>query len=280
MTEQLYDVILSATTSAIPEWRAEAPCWEVLYSDAHMSAAVNTLTVKARYVTGVILAYCRSVEILLRREHLISTTYLPAFALFASAVDLIGRCVTGNSTNYPKKLRQDLDDVTIGFKWLAAPSASRYEAVKVSQDLVKTRSGKHSIDELVALRHYCAHGQAMHNLVDRYGMNPNRLVPTNRHVDCPMQNLDYLLLGEMPPVIGEALEAYLTELRTSDALAANLAKAGVLPFLDRPIFDSAWDFPADADTYPRAIGDTIRAMDWTYKDPRNIVAIVSDMELR
>jgi len=75
MGQQVYDVSLNSATSQMPEWQKEAPCWETLYSGAHMSVPVRPHTFKARYVTSIILAHCRSARILLGEEHLVSTTY-------------------------------------------------------------------------------------------------------------------------------------------------------------------------------------------------------------
>lgn len=275
MAQQLYNVALSATTSAIPEWRAEVPCWEVLYSDAHMSTPVNPLTVKARYVTGIVLAHCRSVEILLGERHLISTTYVPALGVFASAVDLLGRCINGDSN----PSGNNNENLWTGFKWLHTPDPASYQSVSKTDILVTTSNGPHTIEELFYLRHYSVHGQAINKAAHTYGADPNRPVPVNRHADCPIQDLDYLILGELPLVMGTALEAYLSELKTNNVLAAKLAKAGVLALLGRPVFDSAWDFPADTDLYPRAIGDGIRSMDWTYKQRIDLAAVACDMSL-
>ncbi len=90
------------------------------------SSDLDWLTTKAFYVTGVILGNCRSVEILLRRENNIETTYYPAYAVFASAVELLGRCLRGNTSD-----TDSYKDILAGFRWLKCPDVENYDKISV-----------------------------------------------------------------------------------------------------------------------------------------------------
>jgi hypothetical protein len=271
MPQQIYNVCLHGPTHSTSEWQEEAALWIALNAEVGGISDFNPLTIKARYVVGIILGACRSVSILLDEKNLISTTFYPAYVVFASAVELLGRCIDGNRTSY-----KTTDDLRTGFQWLCAPQATAYASVLAPNDIVvKTRNYEYPIAELVALRQFCAHGQglyqstrvkrqpvqvadllALHNITAQ-GQSANQ---------SPVRDFDYLILGELPPLIGKGIEAYLTELQSVEELANRLADAGVTPFRNRPIMDSMWGFPADADLYPTSIGNALRSMDWTYKD--------------
>jgi hypothetical protein len=267
VAQQIYNVSLNAIGTT-PTWPKEAPCWEVLRKDAGISSDFNPLTVKARYVTGIILAHCRSVSVLLEEGHLISTTYFPAYVVFASAVDLLGRCIRGESTE-----KMNGENLRTGLKWLRTPNAAEYQAVNMSDILVTTTSRPHTIQELYDLRNFSAHGQALNKSTRRYAAKQ----AINRPADCPIEDYDYLMLAKLPLLVGNGVQTYLTELRSNDDLAAKLASAGVAAHRNKPIFDSTWDFAGYADVYPGAIGDEIRVMDWTYKERSLFSPVVNDM---
>lgn len=241
MATQLYNIHPSTQVAASAEWKAEARQWEELNRGIGGNSDFDPLAIKGFYVIGVILTNCRSVNILLSGDHLISTVFYPSYAVFASAVELLGRCIRGN-----KLSSGNTEDLRTGFKWLKAPTLNMYQAVDKSDLLVST-SRDYPIEELTQLRHFTAHGQAIKHSIVR--------------------SFDYLILGQMPPLIGSGIESYLRELRTSSTLADSLARASVSPYRDRPIFEGIWDAPLyDADLYPASIGNKFRQMDWTYKD--------------
>lgn len=84
-----------------------APCREpVLYGAdfVHLNALAGgnpdfePLVVKAAYVFGTMLDLFESVSVLLGHKLAWQVTYRSAFGVFASAVELLGRCISGNAT--------------------------------------------------------------------------------------------------------------------------------------------------------------------------------------
>jgi hypothetical protein len=202
----------------------------------------DALTIKALYVTGVIFHLCLAVNILLDPQNLTPTVFYPAYAVFASAIDLLGRCITGNVTD-----RKTNNDLITGFKWLARPYADQYATVDESSVLITTANFSYTIRSLVALRHFAAHGQAI--------------------LRSDAADFDLLVLGELPPVLGAAIQEYLTELTRNAAMATNLARASIAPFQSRPIFDALWEFMSLEDRFPEKVAGAVRSMDWSYKSP-------------
>jgi hypothetical protein len=179
------------------------------------------LTIKAWYVLGTIYTISASIEHLLnyraenlpsflsnqlnlhsRRRTLSATwqiTYYPAYGLFASSVEILGRCLNGNDTT-----GRSTRDLTDGFKWLVSPDFNNYNAVPTTNIVVSTTlGGACTIEKLCQLRHYIAHGQA-----------------TANH-----NQLDAELLQNLLPKLANGLEAYWAELQTSDDLCNKLAQA-------------------------------------------------------
>jgi hypothetical protein len=160
--------------------------------------------------------------------------------VFSTAVELLGRCVNG-----ARAKERSTNNLISGFKWITMPQYSQYQSIGRNQKVVTTRLFSYSIDELVALRNFSAHGQA---------------VKTN-----DIKDFDYFILGEMPLLMGNAVENYLSELKSSTDLAEQLARAEIFPYRNRPIFDSLWAFNAEINSFPKSIGNAFRSMDWTYK---------------
>jgi hypothetical protein len=233
----IYNVHMLPETACPPLWLAEAPHWFSLGRQVGANEAFTPLTMKALYVVGLILACCDSVSILLGPEHLISATFYPAYGVFASAIELLGRCIRGNTTIHGNQ------DLAAGFQWLAAPGIIPAQ-VSDTDAVLKTLNSTYSVKDLVALRHFSAHGQAT---------KPDEI-----------KQLDYLVLEEVPPMLGKAVGRYLEELRTEEMLVSSLAKARVTPYRNRPIFDALWSFKAELSYFlrplPRRFGQ-----DWTYK---------------
>jgi hypothetical protein len=61
------------------------------------------------------------------------------------------------------------------------------------------------------------------------------------------------------------MENYLSELRSSEKLCNQLAKASITPYRNRPVFDSVYGLQADEDNYPASVRRVIQSQDWTYK---------------
>ncbi len=238
--DDIYNVGLKNPTIVLDRWANEAPRWTSLAQEVGVVREFKPLTVKVLYITGLILASCRSISILLDKNNLVSTTFYPAYGIFASSIDLLGRCIRGDDN-----IRSVTDDIRAGFRWLAQPSISSYETVSLEETIVKTKIFSYSINDLIALRHFAAHGQAT--------------------TATEIKDFDYLLLAEMPPLLATGVQSYLTELMSSEMLASNLARASVAPYRNRPIFDALWGFNADAVSFPKAVAEAIRKSDWSYK---------------
>jgi hypothetical protein len=224
------------------EWSLHAPEWLGIARGVVSEGSFDALTIKALYVTGVIFHLCLAVNILLDPQNLTPTVFYPAYAVFASAIELLGRCITGNTTD-----RRTNTDLITGFKWLARPSANQYPTVDESTVLITTANFSYTIKGLVALRHFAAHGQAI--------LRPD------------VADFDLLVLGELPPVLGAAVQEYLTGLTRDATMATNLARASIAPFQSRPIFDALWQFMSLEDGFPEKVARAVRSMDWSYKSP-------------
>ena len=227
---------------AVPEWEEEAPAWNYLARGVLAEGSTDPLTIKAFYVTGLILHSCLSVNILLAPDNLISTTYYAAYGTFAASIELLGRCIRGNRTN-----RDTGRDLAAGFKWLARPMHPLSEEVAEDSVLVSTINFPYTISDLVALRHFASHGQAI-NL-------------------STIRDFDYLVLAELQPLLADSIQDYLTHLASNVHLATSLARSSIAPFRNRPIFDGVWPFPMGHHEFPLAVGAAIRKLDWSYKDP-------------
>jgi hypothetical protein len=226
------NVYLQVPTDPPPDWPRQAQQWINLNTTpatirgytGHGHPDFYPLTVKAGYVVGLIYDVCGAVTALLhdkrtRREH-----FLIAYGVFASAIDLLGRCIQGNSTYRANANGQPLD-VKMGFRWLKRLDMN-YINVNDNDILVSTPQGQYSIDMLVAMRHYAAHGQATTN--------------KNSYV---FNEIDYDVLELMPLLLAEALEVYWNMLQardhftTQDAtiLCNHLAHANIAAFRHAPI---------------------------------------------
>lgn len=191
-------------------WQNEEQMWETLNRDAFGCREFRPITTKAMYVLGVIHSICTSVTALLKGP--LAATYLPAYGVFASGIDLLGRCIRGNPTSNTAPQRRCPSDLLEGFRWLA----NAYYRGQVPNDIIQTSERRYTIDDLVALRHFAAHGQA-----------------TTRY---QLQNIDYEILEKLKPLMMEGLDTYWETLKDGDQdLSNNLARANVLGFRALPV---------------------------------------------
>ncbi len=239
MTNYVYNVYRDAPTSQIEDWPIQEKQWRRLGDEIGARREFLPLTIKALYVVGLILASCRSVSLLLSGDLLISTTYYPAYMVFSSSVELLGRCISGNRTTSKSTI-----DLQTGFRWLAETKYPDCYDISFSHQLVKTKNFSYTVDDLVAIRNFTAHGQA---------------------ISSDLNQFDYLILEEFPPLLGEAIGRFLDQLSISENLANNLASASIVPYRNRPVFDSLWATDADNLKFTRSIADLINKMDWSYK---------------
>jgi hypothetical protein len=207
----------SWTEDEIRKWEQEAVQWKELNPG---NPGFHPLTIKAGYVVGVIYNICDSVSCLLRNPIFAQrTSYIPAYGIFASGVEILGRCVKGESTSYRSTLRT-------GFKWLANPDPVSCGTVTKSQVLITTSQRAYTIEELEHLRNYAAHGQATAQFC----------------------NIDYEILIELHPPLRDGLEHYWSKLTLpgNDVLSTNLAKANIIALRDWPVFKCWSLFNRDA----------------------------------
>ncbi len=262
MESVTYNVHPIEYNTDLQDWATKSRYWARLGIDVGASTEFSPLTLKALYVTGLVVAICKSVTILLSADNLISATYYPAYGVFASAIELLGRCLRGDETTW-----KHTEDITDGFKWLASPHFDSYASVPSDHNLVSTINYSYSITELVNLRHFAAHGQGANQA------KPQEDILARQDSDrLAIKDFDYFILAEMPSLIGVAIEAYLYELTFNEALAKRLARSLVTPYRNRPIFDALWSFPITMESYPKSIGQALGDLDWTYKSWLNTSA--------
>jgi hypothetical protein len=218
------NVKLHKPTITIPDWPQEAQEWEKLNQEVGGNSDFYPLTIKAAYVIGVIHDLCESVSHLLKYQNK-NTTYISAYGVFASGVELLGRCINGNSTT-----KDNTKDLNTGFKWLAN---SDIQTVSDSDVLVATSSFNYTIEMLMALRHYAAHGQAT-----------SRKTGSGTY---QFGNIDFEILSKMPPLLADGLERYWSDLQQSDELCNKLAKANVIALRNWPVGKSWLLFEKDKD---------------------------------
>ena len=209
------------------QWQKDAVHWQDLNSQLK-GARFNALTIKAGYVIGVIYGLCESVTLLLQdRGFARRVGYLPAYVIFASGIEILGRCVKGESNGGASTLQD-------GFKWLADPDPSTYQEVDPDCTLITTSSREYKIDELRYLRNYAAHGQAT-----RRQAKHEQAVPI--HVEGAM---DYEILARLHPKLRDGVQSYWSKLKNAGhpQLSTNLAKANIIPFRHQPILECFLQF--------------------------------------
>ena len=213
--------------------------WLDLGKLAQINPEFTAIEIKALYVVGLIDDICQSVAWLLKAEDAWPEKYLPAFGVFASGVDLLGRCLTGNST---PELRGNL---AVGFFYLARPTleppSERLPTVQAETTIVvKTNVLEYTVAELVALRHYSSHGQA---------------TTRNR-----MPGLHIELLDSFPQLIGNAMEAYWSGLKENEKFCNRLGTAMISAYSNRaePLRHTLEYFSKPGNT----IGGLFSRLDW------------------
>jgi hypothetical protein len=216
--------------------------WRQLHEDTGNIVNWPPIALKALYVLGIIHDTCESVNWLLRFPNTTSpqpwpVTYLPAVGLCLTSLELLGRCLLGYAGydgNHGKNLESG-----IAYLFSVTP---RNETPGV---LAVTQYGMYSLDDLVALRHFAAHGQAT--------VNPKR----------PFRMIDVELLDAFPQLIGNALDRYWNTLQSEESACEVLAQANVLPLRITPILKMLRLFEYDpiASKY-HSISDIFNRFDW------------------
>lgn len=241
------NVKLRNPTENIDGWDEQAQQWLSVNRDAGGNPDFYPLTIKGSYVIGVIHTICESVSILLKDSNAKVTTYLPAYGVFASAIELLGRCINGNSTT--KNTNKDLET---GFRWLGS---SYFKDFKDNHEgfpdyvvLIHTPSYLYTVPQLAALRHLSAHGQATSD--------------KTKHGDYKFGYIDYEILAQFPSLLAKGLENYWTKLRTDENLCNRLAKANIIALRKWPVFLSWSLFEADSSGNYLSIEEIFSKFDW------------------
>jgi hypothetical protein len=208
MQDAPINVKLSAPIVPDSAWVSQEQVWLSLNQQVAGHPGFNALTIKAAYVIGIVHDICEVVDVLITSRLPLEVKYIPAYATFASGVEILGRCINGSGD-----LRSSGADLRAGFEWIVS---SNPQPVAQLQPVVTTATATYSVDELVALRHFAAHGQAT--------------------AKAAPQSIDFELLAEMPPILAAGLERYWTELNSNDIFCDRLAKANVIAFRQWPVF--------------------------------------------
>jgi hypothetical protein len=202
--------VLEPNPDVVQTWHNEKLLWEALNKETLDNQEFQPIAIKAMYVLGVIHGICTSVTFLLKGP--LKATYLSAYGVFASGIDLLGRCIRGNDTQYTAPQRGLPSDLEEGYRWLA----DSYFRGNVPNEIVQTSSNRYTVGNLVALRHFAAHGQA-----------------TTQY---QLQDIDYEIIEGSKPLLIEGLDTYWERLKNGDqGLSNNLARANVRGFRALPI---------------------------------------------
>ena len=227
------NVLLENPTISVDNWPNEAQKWKDLNQEVGGNPDFYPLTIKAAYVIGIAHDICESVSHLLSHPNVRLTTYLPAFGIFSSGIEILGRCIRGNST-----LRGSVSDLTTGYKWLAS---SDIASIDQNCDFITTSQDTYKINRLTHLRHFSAHGQA-----------------TGQDIT----SVDFEILEKMPPLIADGLERYWNKLQDDEALCNNLALANIIPLRGWPVVKSWILFERDREGRYHSITEIFNRFDW------------------
>lgn len=201
------NVKLENPTIHVPDWSQQAQKWRDLNTRVSGNPDFYPLTIKFGYVLGVIHDICESVACLLReRQFAMQTSYIPAYGLFASGVELLGRCVKGESDPQKSTLKA-------GLRWLADPRFPHYEQVSENKTLISTSHSNYTIEELAHLRNFAAHGQAA----------------------SAFQTIDYQIISQLRPLLRDALEHYWAQLAKDNDPCNRLALANIVQLRGWPV---------------------------------------------
>ena len=143
----------------------------------------------------------------------------------------------------PKTLRQDLNGLGHPISSLTKTHTKMCLIV-----LVQTSKYMYSISNLVALRHFAAHGQAT-----------SKEVAKNSYA---FGYIDYEILEQFPLLLANGLESYWHELQSSDILCNNLAKADIIALRKLPVFLSWSMFEKDSEGIYHSVAEIFRKFSW------------------
>ncbi len=212
--------------------------WKALRDLASANPDFTPLEIKAFYFVGLMHDICRSVEVLMKSKSAWPELYLPAFSLMSSAVDILGRCISGNATI------QVNENLRTGFWYLGnhQPSsklpAKAITEVQFNAKLLESQGIAYTVSDLVMLRNYASHGQA---------------------AATKLSSVDNMLIEEFRDLIGGAMETYWTQLLRSKAMCERLGVAMINPHSNRaePLIKTINEFSAG-----KSAGGLFFDLDW------------------
>lgn len=233
------NVKLQHPTVQFRHWPAESARWQELNAAVGGNPDFYPLTIKAGYILGVIHDLCESIAILLRSAPNPAVTYLPAYGILASGVDLLGRCISGERDTGGRSG----GCLETGLRWLASEGDGNESPREI---VVETRAARYSIVDLVALRNFAAHGQAVSHPQPLHGV----------------RDLDYELMNALKPLLASGLERYWNALQNDDVLCNALAGANVLALRNWPVFRIWTLFERDAEGDYHSITEIFDGFVW------------------
>jgi hypothetical protein len=241
------NVLLELPTIVIDGWERQANNWLSINRDIGGDPGFYPLTIKAAYVIGVIYTLCESVSVLLSTPNSQMVGYIPALGIVSSGIELLGRCIEGD-----QGVQGSVADLRLGYRWLAScyfdDYRGNYQNVPLEIVLIQTSRYLYSINNLVALRHFAAHGQA-----------------TSREASPGSYEFGYIdqeILEHIPHLLADGLEKYWNELTTNENLCNNLARANVIALRRWPIFQSWSLFERDQSGKYSSITEIFSTFDW------------------
>lgn len=201
------NVKLRNPTITVANWSQQSDNWIALNESVGGNANFYPLTIKFGYLIGVIHDICESVVHLLTDKAFAKRTgYIPAYALFASGIEILGRCVKGEPKAHKSTLK-------VGLQWLADARFPEYAQVSKDTILIATTQRQYKIEELEQLRNFAAHGQATSEFY----------------------TIDFEILAQILPLLRDGLEHYWAKLCDDENVCNNLALADIVPLRGWPV---------------------------------------------
>lgn len=230
------NVKLENPTVLVPDWSQQAQKWRDLNKLVSGNPDFYPLTIKFGYMFGVIYDICESVACLLHeRQFARLISYIPAYGLFASGVELLGRCVEGESDPQRSTLKA-------GPRWLADPRFPHYEKVSENTTVISTSHNNYTIIELAHLRNFAAHGQAA----------------------SAFQTIDHQIISQLRPLLRDALEHYWAQLADDDP-CNRLALANIVQLRGWPVLKTWNLLQGNKESGPRSITDLFNRFEQSFQ---------------
>lgn len=211
-------------------WEKESELWKKA-NEGIGNSLFSGIVIKASYVMGLLHSLFESVDTLSKKKQEKELTFFPAFSVFASAIDLFGRCIKGERTEYKSCVK-------IGFQ-----SVLDYNNKKE----INTSTNKYDATDLTSLRNFAAHG-----------------IATNSNVKLKPIMADWELLKILGNDSVKAFHEYWESLKTTDTgeRCMMLAQANILIINPKPILNSWMLFEKNDNGEYESIEIIFKKFDW------------------